>query len=277
MRAKINGLDLFFEVKGEGRPILLIHGFPLNHKLWEPQISALVKAGFKVITPDLRGFGESEAPADSYSMDLFSDDLAGLLDFLKIERAIIGGMSMGGYILLNFMERYPDRIEKAILMVTRPGGDTEAGREWRTSLMEKARQGDKEAVVKAFEVVLFEEESFAKRRDLVDLVRSWMRATPVNGMVGGLMAMRDRKDYKSLLPELTTPTGVIVAELDKAVKLELAKEFEKLPQHKFVVLKGAGHMVNMERPEILNRALVEFLKICKGIASKNNFQLVLTV
>jgi pimeloyl-ACP methyl ester carboxylesterase len=108
---------------------------------------------------------------------------------------------------------------------------------------------------------LFEEESFTRRRELVDLVRSWMRATPVNGLVGGLMAMRDRKDYTSLLPELTTPSGVIVAELDKAVKLELAKEFERLPQHKFVVLKGAGHMVNMERPEVLNRALVEFLKI----------------
>jgi len=167
---------------------------------------------------------------------------------------------MGGYILLNFMERYPDRIEKAILMVTRPGGDTEAGKEWRTSLMEKARLGDKEAVVKAFEAVLFEEESFTQRKDLVDLVRSWMRATPVNGLVGGLMAMRDRKDYNSLLPNLTTPSGVIVAELDKAVKLELAKEFERLPNHKFIVLKGAGHMVNMERPELLNRALLEFLR-----------------
>jgi len=170
-------------------------------------------------------------------------------------------MSMGGYILLNFMERYPDRIEKAILMVTRPGGDTEAGKEWRTALMEKAQQEDKEAVVKAFEAVLFEEESFTRRRELVDLVRSWMRATPVNGLVGGLMAMRDRKDYTNQLYAFRMPCMVIAAEKDKAVKLELAKEFEKLPQHKFVVLEGVGHMVNMERPEILNQALVQFLKI----------------
>src|SRR4030067_1600113 len=105
-------------------------------------------------------------------MDLFSDDLVGLLDFLKIEKAIVGGMSMGGYILLNFMERYPERIKKAILMVTRPGGDTEAGKEWRTSLMEKARQGDKEAVVKPSEAVLFEEESFTKRIESGGLGRS---------------------------------------------------------------------------------------------------------
>src|SRR3989304_4256431 len=133
MRAKINAINLFFEVKGEGKPILLIHGFPLNCRIWEPQIPALVKAGFKVITSDLRGFGESEAPDGFYSMDLFSDDLAALLDYLDIEKAVIGGMSMGGYILLNFMERYPERIKKAILMGTRPGGDTEAGKEWRAS------------------------------------------------------------------------------------------------------------------------------------------------
>src|SRR5574341_141779 len=208
MRAKINGIDLSFEIRGEGRPILLIHGFPLNRRIWDAQVPVLVQAGFKVILPDLRGFGESEAPAGPYSMDLFSEDLAGLLDFLKIKKAIVGGMSMGGYILLNFMERYPERIEKAILMVTRPGADTEAGKEWRTALMEKAQQGDKEAVVKAFEAVLFEEKSFAQRGELVELVRKWMRDTPVNSMVGGLMAMRDRKDYTSELYKLATPSGV---------------------------------------------------------------------
>src|SRR3990172_8210073 len=111
MKVRIKGLNLNFEISGDGKPIVLLHGFPLNRKIWEPQTPALIKAGYKVITPDLRGFGESEAPAIGYSMDLFADDLAALLDYLKIQKAIVGGMSMGGYIVLNLMERYSSRVE----------------------------------------------------------------------------------------------------------------------------------------------------------------------
>ena len=168
MRVSINGLNLNFEISGEGKAIVLVHGFPLNRKIWEPQIPVLVKAGYQVITPDLRGFGESDAPFDGYSMDLFADDVAALLDYLKIERAIVGGMSMGGYIVLNFMKRYPGRVEKALLMVTRPGGDTEEGKKWRNSLTEKAKKGEPQAVAEAFKAVLFEEESLVKHRKLVE-------------------------------------------------------------------------------------------------------------
>jgi len=259
VKAKINGISLNYETGGEGKPIVLLHGFPLNRNIWQPQIPALLKDGFKVVTPDLRGFGESDAP-DGYSMDLFADDVAGLLNHLKIEKAIIGGMSMGGYIVLNFMERYSSRVEKALLIVTRPGGDTQAGKEWRNSLIEKAKRRDKEAVVEAFKAVLFEDESLARRKELVEQVVSWMRAVSVNGLIGGLLAMRDRKDYTSQLHQFSMPSLIITAELDKAVKLELAKEFEKLPRHKFAVIKGAGHMVNMERPAEFNQALLNLFK-----------------
>src|SRR5574340_545815 len=110
MQALINGINLAYDDSGTGIPVLLIHGFPLSRRMWHPQRMTLTAAGYRVITPDLRGFGESDAPDGPYSMELFADDLAALLDHLGIERTVVGGMSMGGYVLLNLLERYPERL-----------------------------------------------------------------------------------------------------------------------------------------------------------------------
>lgn len=103
MSVIINGINMAFDDFGAGPAVLLIHGFPLCRKMWHPQVRALNSAGFRVICPDLRGFGESDAPDGPYTMEIFADDTVALMDHLGIEQAVVGGMSMGGYILFNII------------------------------------------------------------------------------------------------------------------------------------------------------------------------------
>ncbi|MBI5657137.1 MAG: alpha/beta fold hydrolase, partial [Geobacter sp.] len=101
MQAIINGIQMAYDDTETGLPLLLIHGFPLCRRMWRPQFNKLPRSGYRVIAPDLRGFGESDAPEGPYSMDIFADDMIALLDYLEIDQAVVGGMSMGGYVLFN--------------------------------------------------------------------------------------------------------------------------------------------------------------------------------
>ena len=139
MKADINGMSLAYSDRGKGLPLVLIHGFPLCRKMWRPQAEALARAGCRVITPDLRGFGESRLTSDTVSMDIYADDIVALLDHLGIDKAVVGGMSMGGYILLNLLERYPDRVAAPLFIATKAGGDDDAGKARRTALAEETR------------------------------------------------------------------------------------------------------------------------------------------
>ncbi len=120
MQAELNGIQLAYDEAGEGPAVLLIHGFPLGRQMWGPQVQALAAAGFRAVAPDLRGFGESEPGAGAGSTDLLADDLIALLDHLGIEKAVVGGMSMGGYVMLNLLARYPERFQLPVLSSPAP-------------------------------------------------------------------------------------------------------------------------------------------------------------
>ena len=139
MKADINGTTLAYSDRGNGLPLVLIHGFPLCRKMWRPQAEALAKAGCRVITPDLRGFGESGLGSAATSMDLYADDIVALLDHLGLDKAVVGGMSMGGYVLLNLVERYPERVGAAIFIVTKAGPDDDEIKARRSALAQACR------------------------------------------------------------------------------------------------------------------------------------------
>ncbi|MBE0596661.1 MAG: alpha/beta hydrolase, partial [Desulfuromonadales bacterium] len=128
MKVQLDDISLACDDVGSGPTVLLIHGFPLCRRMWQPQARALAAAGYRVIAPDLRGFGDSAAPAGPYSMSVFADDMIRLLDHLQIDKAVVGGMSMGGYVLLNLLERHPGRASAALFLVTRAGADDDAGK-----------------------------------------------------------------------------------------------------------------------------------------------------
>lgn len=246
---------------GSGPAVVLLHGFPLNRQMWQPQVEVLAAAGYRVICPDLPGFGASPVASDCRSIDVYADAVIGLLDRLGVEQAVIGGMSMGGYVLLNLLERYRSRSRAALFLVTRAAADDAAGRAKRTALVAEVEAGRPLVVADAFVELLFAPQTAAGRPDLIAQVRNWMEATSAPGLVAGLLAMRDRSDYVDRLVTFNLPTLVVGAELDRAVPVEHAQILvERLPQAELRIIPQAGHMANLEQPEAFNQALIEFLK-----------------
>jgi len=260
MKADINGCTLAYSDRGKGLPLILIHGFPLCRNMWRPQVEALAKAGCRVITPDLRGFGESKLTSEMVSMDVYADDIVALLDRLGIDKAVVGGMSMGGYVLLNLLERYPDRIAAPIFIVTKAGGDDDAGKSRRTALAEASHVQGILPVAEAFRNILFAPATLADNPELVGEVLGWILATDPPGAAAALIAMRDRKDFIPLLGGISQPALVIGADQDLAMPVENSRVIaEGLPDADLCILHGGGHMVNLEQPEGFNEAVLEFL------------------
>lgn len=250
---------LAFDQAGKGPAVVLLHGFPLCRRMWDPQVEALAEAGYRVIVPDLPGYGESplEGPA---SMDLYADEVVRLLDRLGIDRAVVGGMSMGGYILCNLLDRYPGRLSAAMFLMTRAAADDAEAKQRRTKLAELAESGNLEPIADAFEAILFAPGGAARRPELVRRVRSWMLATPPAGVAGGLLAMRDRRDMVDRLAAFDLPALVVGAELDVAIPMGHAKILaENLPQGRLEVIPGAGHIANLEEPELFSSILCDYL------------------
>ena len=260
MKIEINGITLAYGDRGNGLPMILIHGFPLCRKMWRPQVEALSKAGCRVITPDLRGFGESRFVSGVTSMDTYADDIVGLMDHLRIDKAVVGGMSMGGYVLLNLLERYPDRVAAPVFIVTKAGSDDETGKAKRTALAEACRSQGSMPVAEVFRNLLFAPETQTDNPELVEEVFGWMRATEPAGAAAGLIAMRDRKDCVPLLGTISTPALVIGADQDQAIPVENSRIIaEGLPDSELCILLGGGHMVNLEQPVGFNEAILEFM------------------
>ncbi|GFO62698.1 alpha/beta fold hydrolase [Geomonas paludis] len=260
MNLHVDDINLSYDDMGTGPAVILIHGFPLNRQMWQPQLQPIADAGFRVIAPDLRGFGASDAPAGGYSMERFADDIIAILDALKIDKAVIGGMSMGGYILMNLLERYPDRVRAACFIATRSNADDEAGRERRKAMAAEAERLGANPIIKIFAELLFASETSQTSPELIARVTTWMRDTNPKGLAGGLLAMRDRKDYTPLLPSFRHPSLVIAGAEDRAAPAEAAQTLmDGLRGCRSKVIENAGHMVNMEQPEIFNQTLIEFL------------------
>ena len=261
MKSAINGLELAYTDQGKGLPVVLIHGFPLNRSMWQPQVKTLTAEGFRVIAPDLRGFGESEAPAQGYSMDAFADDVVALMNHLGIGRAVLGGMSMGGYVLLNLLARHPRKVAGAAFLLTRCTADDEAGRARRTEMAEAVRQGRRQEVEDTFAELVFAPETPQKNPALVAQVREMMATASDAGLAGALLAMRDRPDFSRRLHEFDLPALVVGASQDRAVPPETVEAFaEGLPRGTSCIIDGGGHMANLEREQEFSNALLQFLK-----------------
>jgi len=260
MKADLNGITLAYGDRGHGLPLMLIHGFPLCRKMWRPQAEAFSRAGCRVITPDLRGFGESGLASGTVSMDYYADDIVALLEHLGVDRAVVGGMSMGGYVLLNLLERYPDRVAAPIFITTKAGSDNDAGKAKRTELAEACRVRGIMPVAEAFRNLLFSPATMADNPELADEVFGWVAATDPRGAAAALIAMRDRKDCVPLLGSITHPALVIGADQDQAAPVEHSRIIaEGLPDAKLCILHGGGHMINLEQPSGFNEAILGFL------------------
>lgn len=259
--AFLNGITLAYDDVGSGPVVVLIHGFPLNRRMWRPQLPLLVAAGYRVIAPDLRGFGDSDALDAPCSMDLLADDLVALLDYLEVRQAAVIGMSMGGYLLFNLLERYPQRVQAAVFAVTRAVADDAEGRAGRRRLAEEVVKFGPQLVADRFQELLFAPGIEEQRPRLAEEVYGWMVATSSVGLAAGLLAMGQRRDATPLLPSITVPALAIGADQDRACPVEHLRTIAAgIAGCRLCIIPGAGHMVNLEQPGDFNQAVLAFLR-----------------
>lgn len=198
--------------------------------------------------------------AAAVSMSSYADDIVALMDELQLPQAVVGGMSMGGYVLLNLLERYPERVSAAIFIVTKAGADDEAGKGKRTALAAATMSEGMEPVLDVFRNLLFAPATLTAHPELVAEVSSWIAATDPRGAAAALLSMRERKDYLPLLGAIRQPALVIGAEQDQVMPGEHARAIAAgIAGAQLSIVPGGGHMVNLEQADAFNELLKEFL------------------
>jgi 3-oxoadipate enol-lactonase len=260
-RLTVNGVSLAVETRGEGPAILFVHGYPFDRTIWREQIDAL--EGYRRIAPDLRGMGESDAPDLGYGMAMYADDLAALLDTLGVDDVVLCGLSMGGYVIFEFLRRWRSRVRGLILIDTRAEADGAEARRARDTMAAAARESGAEAVAEAMLPKVLSAASLEHDAATAERIRGIMAATPVAGLVGALAAMRDRHDSTGLLPTLGgLPTLIIVGEEDTITPPDTARRMATaIPGARLVVIPGAAHVPPVEQPAETTSVIREFLRI----------------
>ena len=260
MIANLDRIKLGYDESGRGNgfPVIFLHGFPHHRGLWAPQLASLSPLA-RCIALDLRGFGESSV-APPYSMDQYADDVAAFMDALHIERAVICGLSMGGYIAFAMWRRHRSRIQALVLADTKASADSEEGREKRRAMAQLARERGTTAVADATITGMVGKHTRETSPQIVDVVYRILAKAPVAGVVGALEAMREREDSTATLATIDVLTLIIVGEDDVLTPVSDAEAMHRaIYGSRLHVLARAGHVSNVERPSAFNHVLSEFL------------------
>jgi len=250
MKAKINDIQMGYDDIGdEGPPIVLIHGFGLDREIWK-EMAKVYLSPHRIIMPDVRGHGESEAPQGAYPMTLLAEDVLKLLDFLKIEKAAICGHSMGGYITLAFADRYPERLSGIGLITTRAESDSAEKRADRYQMVDKVKEDG--AIVLAESLA----PKLTKDNTIKEEVHNVLSSTDPKGIVGVLQGMAERPDRRELLSKIRVPALVVAGDQDQIIEVEDARQMAmSIPNSRFHLVSGAGHMPMLEKPKELAEGL----------------------
>jgi 3-oxoadipate enol-lactonase len=258
-RARVGGRDVRYLEAGAGWPVLLIHAFPVNADMWRPQLER-VPDGWRFLAPDVRGFGPEPPVPGPFALDDVAADLAAFMDHLKLDRAVIGGLSMGGYIALAFSRRVPERFDGIILADTKADADTPEAREGRRAMIELVRAKGPGAVADQMLPKLLSAATREERPGIVSMVRAMIESTSVDGIAGALDAMMRRPDSTSGLPHINCPALILVGAHDEVTPEASARAMEKrIERSRVVVLPEAGHLSNLESPDAFSRAVSDFL------------------
>jgi 3-oxoadipate enol-lactonase len=260
MKTRVNNITIAYDDEGRGMPIVLLHAFPLSRVMWAPQAAALVRAGrYRVIRPDLRGFGESggaEAPA---TMEQFAADTLGLLDQLGIERFVLGGLSMGGYAAFAIYRARPQAVRALVLADTRPQGDTPEGKAGRETTAQMAEREGAAAIAADWLARFFPPEVNAPA-ELQERVRQIIMDNDPRGIAAAARGMALRPDSHGTLATITCPTLILVGDRDKITPLSDAQAMASaITNAQLVTIPDAGHLANLEQPDAFNQALLSFL------------------
>lgn len=251
---------LSFKEYGTGRPIVLLHAFPLSSSMWKPQIERLSSKNWRIITPDFPGFGDSLLNSDVSKIEDLAQAVADLLSALNIEKAIIGGLSMGGYVALNFARLFPEKVEALILADTSAAADTKEKRESRFELVEDIRKKGSEVLIEKMLPNLISDFTKENNPDLVKHLENTFKEVSADGAIAALFGMAERRDHVEFIKTIDKPTLLIFGENDKVTDLEAAKTLNaNISSSELVVIPVVGHYSNLEQPQAFNDAIIDFL------------------
>ena len=241
-KIKLNGIELAYERRGKGMPLVLIHGYPLDHSIWNETISQL-ENDFDLILPDVRGFGESSTVDAPYTLSDIANDLAALLDSLGVERTTLAGHYMGGYIALAFAKAFPERVTGLALVSLQTASDTPERKEGRYNTGADVSQKGVQIVADGMT------DKLTPNQSVRDVIRPLIAKQSVAGVTGALKAMAEREDLTSFLASFGQPLVLIHGDADELIPVERAREIKSLvPSAHLVELRGGGHMPMMEMP-----------------------------
>ena len=240
--------------------IVFIHGFPLNKSMWDKQTAAL-KDNYRVIAYDIRGHGNSDAGIGDFRIELFVNDLIRLMDTLKIDKAVICGLSMGGYIALAAMEEYPERFEALVLCDTQCIADTPEAKEKRLKTIEHINEIGVENYAEESVKNLFAPGSFTTKQEEIAEVKEMIINTSKQSLFSTLMALAERKETCSKLQDINVPVLIMVGKGDKITPPSAARLMQRKIQNSSLhILDHAGHVANLENPYEFNYQLKNFLQ-----------------
>ncbi|MFB6838065.1 alpha/beta fold hydrolase [Streptomyces sp. NPDC056361] len=256
--AETSATRVFYEDRGTGPALLLVHGHPFDHTMWQPQIDRFSRT-HRVIAPDLRGYGDTPLGAMTASTDLgeFAEDLVGLLDELGIGQCVLAGLSMGGQIAMELYRRHPERVRGLVLADTFPAAETEDGKRTRNAMADRLlRDGMRGYADEVLDRMVAPYNTHAAPH-----VHRMMCATDPVAAAAALRGRAERPDYRETLAAATVPALVVVGRDDTYTPVADAEDMHALlPDSTLVVVERAAHLPNLERPEEFDAALDAFLR-----------------
>lgn len=260
MILKADDAELFYEIRGEGPDVVMLHPYPSDHSYWTPMAQHL-ESRFRLVLPDLRGLGLSAVGEGALSMGKLAEDLLRLCDELKIGRAAFVGCSVGGYILFEFWRRSRERVKSLVLMDTRAGTDTDEGKAGRLKNAEDIMQRGPEWAIEQMMPKLLAPVTMSSRLDVVERAKSTMRQGGAAGMAAMQRAMASRADSTETLRQIDVPTLVLGGEDDAPSPVsELERMARGIRGAELKIVSRAGHFAAFEQPDETGRLVREFLE-----------------
>ncbi len=261
LKINVNGIDLSYTDSGTGAtPLIFIHPFPFHQQVWQAQVAALSGVA-RVITYDNRGFGQSGTSKEEAAIDHYADDLIGLIKALGITKAIVCGLSMGGYIALNAMQRHPGYFKALVLCDTQCLADSPENKEKRYKTIREIEASGLEPFAKAFVKTAFTSATQQTNTALVEQAEGMILENPPQGIIAALTAMAGRRETCSALKRISVPTLVLCGKEDALTPVSLSEYlFNTIPGAMLKEIEKAGHLSNLEQAEIFNNTLRDFVR-----------------
>jgi len=259
--ALVNGISVDYGDDGVGEPLVLVQGHPFDRSMWRPQVDGLSGARWRVITPDLRGYGRSSVVAGKTPLGTFAGDIVALLDQLGIERFALGGLSMGGQIVMELYRLRPKRVSRLVLADTSAAAETPDGRQHRYDLADRLSREGKEVYAREVLPMMIWSANIEALPDVAGGLLTMMCSAPAEGAAAALRGRAERPDHRPLLRQVSVPTLVVVGRHDQFTPVRDAEALQRaIPRAEVVVIDGAARLPNLERPGEFNAALARFLR-----------------